>query len=321
MKEKRKFKDYFLITLKGIGMGAADVVPGVSGGTIAFISGIYEELLDAIKSVNATLFKKLFKEGIVAAWNHLNANFLVALLLGIAISFLSLAKLMQYLLDNHAVLIWSFFFGLILASTVYVGQKIKKWNIPVIIGAIVGAIVAYIITDISPAASVTYTPLWFIFVSGAVAICAMILPGISGSFILLLMGQYRYILNALTELKFDVIIVFILGAAIGLISFSNVLSWLLKRFHDITVAILTGFMLGSLNKVWPWKQVTETVLSADGKLEPLAEKNVLPQIYEQVTGLDANLAFAILLAIGGFILVFGIERLATPKNAPKSETV
>lgn len=310
MEKKRTIKDYFLISLKGIGMGAADVVPGVSGGTIAFITGIYEELINSIKSVNLSSIKALFgKKGIATFWQKINANFLLALLIGIFISVVSLAKLLEGLLENHPIQIWSFFFGLIVASAIYVGRKVDKWNVISVLFAVIGIVVAYFITTVTPAASTTDVPLWFVFISGAIAICAMILPGISGSFILLLLGQYKYILGAISEVKITVIAVFGAGAVIGLLSFSNILSWLLRKYHNATVALLTGFMIGSLNKVWPWKQAVETYTDRHGEVKPLVEKNVLPQIYEQVTGNNSELITGILLAVLGIVIVFAFEKL------------
>jgi putative membrane protein len=302
-------KKYFVLVLKGMGMGAADVVPGVSGGTIAFITGIYEELINSIKSVNHKSLKLLFTGKIAAFWQAINANFLLALVIGIGISVVSLAKLLKYILENHPELIWSFFFGLIVASAIYVAKQITKWNISAIISIIAGVAVAYFITEITPAE--TTNAYWFIFVSGAIAICAMILPGISGSFILLLLGKYEYIIGAISEFKLMVLGVFLSGAAVGIISFSNVLSWLLKKFHNQTIAVLSGFMIGSLNKVWPWKNTLETFTDRHGEIKPLIQENVLPAAYEG----DAHLISAIALAIAGFVLIFVIERMATTRES------
>ncbi|MDR1403607.1 MAG: DUF368 domain-containing protein [Tannerellaceae bacterium] len=247
----RGLKDYGLIMLKGIGMGAADVVPGVSGGTIAFIAGIYEELLDSIKSIDGNSLKLLFTGKASAFWKAINGNFLLTLVSGIAISIFSLAKLITYLLENQPVLVWSFFFGLVLASTLFVSKDIKKWDWKTILSFAVGGVIAYYITVATPAK--TPDGLWFIFLCGAIAICAMILPGISGSFILVLLGKYYHVMEAVKNLDIVIILVFICGATIGITSFSRLLSCLLRRLHDLTIAVLAGFMLGSLNKVWPWK--------------------------------------------------------------------
>lgn len=301
-------KRYLILVLKGMGMGAADVVPGVSGGTIAFITGIYEELINSIKSINHKTLKMLFTLKIAAFWKAINANFLLAIVVGIGISVVSLARLLKYILENHPELIWSFFFGLIVASAIYVAKQIRNWNISTIISLIAGIVVAYIITEITPAE--TTDAYWFIFVSGAIAICAMILPGISGSFILLLLGKYEYIIGAVSELKITVLGVFLAGAAVGIISFSNVLSWLLKKFHNQTIALLAGFMVGSLNKVWPWKNTIETFTDRHGELKPLVQQNVLPHGYNG----DPHLFWAIVLAVLGFVVIFAIERLAVEKK-------
>ncbi len=308
----RTAKDYLILVLKGMGMGAADVVPGVSGGTIAFITGIYEELINSIKSINLKALKLIFRGEIKNFWKSVNGTFLVCVLLGIGISIFSLAKGLKYLLDNHPVLVWSFFFGLIVASAIYVAKAIKKWGTATIVAGIAGIIVAYFITVTTPAEANTTT--WFIFVSGAIAICAMILPGISGSFILVLLGMYKFILDSVGNLQITVILVFLVGAAIGIVAFSNVLSWLLKKYHNQTIAVLAGFMVGSLNKVWPWKQVAETFTDRHGEIKPLVEVNVLPGSYEQITGQNAFLFGAVLLALAGFAIIFVIEGLTKPKK-------
>ncbi len=308
----RKTKSYLLLTLKGMGMGAADVVPGVSGGTIAFIAGIYEELVNSIKSINLNALKLFFSGKFAAFWKAINGNFLLAVVLGIGISIFSLAKGLEYLLHHYPILVWSFFFGLILASAIYVGGSIKKWKAGTIIAGIAGVVVAYFITAISPAeANITW---FFIFISGSIAICAMILPGISGSFILVLLGMYEFILGAVSDLNIPVLLVFIAGALIGIIAFSNLLSWLIKNYHNFTIATLTGFMIGSLNKVWPWKEVTETFIDRHNVVRPLTERNILPATYENLTGNQAWLAGALLLAIVGFGLIFAIESLTKKRK-------
>jgi putative membrane protein len=296
----RRFIDYIGLMLKGMAMGAADVIPGVSGGTIAFISGIYEELIASIHCINLQAVKKLFKEGISSFWRHINGNFLSSVLLGIAISILTLARVITFLLENHPIPVWAFFFGLILGSVYFVGKKIKRWNAGVVIAGIVGVAVAYFITVTVPAE--TPEALWFVFISGFVAICAMILPGISGSFILLLLGKYQFILESLKELKVDVIAVFIVGCAAGILLFAQVINWLFKHFHDLTVALLAGFMLGSLNKVWPWKEALE-YYEKDGKLLPLVERSISPFRFETLTGESAQLILAIGLAAAGLVII------------------
>ncbi|MFT3740801.1 MAG: DUF368 domain-containing protein [Breznakibacter sp.] len=303
----RKPNDYLMIGLKGIAMGAADVVPGVSGGTIAFISGIYEELLTSIRNLPAC-FPLIFKkgQGIAAFWRKANLNFLLVLVLGIGISFLSLIRLMTWLLEQHPIPTWAFFFGLILASTVYVFRDVEPKRTANWLALLVGAGAAYWVTVMPP--SDTPQTYWFIFLSGAIAICAMILPGISGSFILLLMGKYVFMMDALISVKIDIIVTFVAGAAIGIMLFSNVLIWLLKKYHQVTVALLGGTMIGSLNKIWPWK---ETVSSDSHDKElPLAETNVWPQKFQAVTGEDHLALHAIVSVIIGFVIVFAIEYVA-----------
>ena len=300
--EKLSAKDYTLLILKGMGMGADDVVTGVSGGTIAFIVGIYDELIDSIKSINMHSLKLLFTGKITAFWKAINANFLLSLLFGIAVSILSLAKLMTYLLTNEPVLVWSFFFGLVLASTWFVSKDIKERNWKTILGFIAGVVIAYYITIATPAE--TSTSLLFIFLCGAIAICAMILPGISGSFILVLLGKYFYIMEAVNKLDLIVLGVFAFGALLGITSFSRVLSYALKHFRNITLSVLTGFMLGSLNKVWPWKEVVETYTDTHGEVKPLVENNILPNEY---------LVEGIILMVVGFVLVYVLEKLSAKK--------
>ena len=250
MKE-RKIGDSLLLGLKGMAMGAADIVPGVSGGTIAFITGIYEELITSLNNINFRAIMILRKEGLKSFWNHINGNFFIFLLAGIAISLVSLVRIVTYLLENEPVLIWSFFFGLIIASIVLIGKRVNYWRLTTIVAILVGTVVALWISSIQTIANVDAN--WYIFLSGAIAICAMILPGISGSFILLLMGSYHMILNGLKNLDLLVIGLFGSGCVMGLISFSRLLKYLFNKFHDQTVALLTGFMIGSLYKVWPWK--------------------------------------------------------------------
>jgi len=303
----RKFANYLVIGLKGMGMGAADVIPGVSGGTIAFITGIYEELVNSIKSINASLLKTLFSKGIPAAWKQVNGNFLFSVLAGILFSIFSLARLISWLLTNHQMLVWAFFFGLIVGSAIFVGRKIRKWNALTITMLLGGTAIAYYITVATPAT--TPEGLWFIFISGAIAICAMILPGISGSFILLLMGKYEYILNAVKDLKVDVLLVFAAGCAIGIVAFSNLISWLFQKFHNATLALLTGFMIGSLNKLWPWKEVIESRLNSKGEMVPFIEKSIAPARYAEITGESTLMIPILLCALAGLILIFVFEWL------------
>lgn len=298
--------------LKGAAMGTADVVPGVSGGTIAFITGIYEELLCSIKNIDATAVKLLFSLKLGEFWRKINGNFLSSLLLGILAAAFTLAKAMTWLLENHPITVWSFFFGLIIASIVIVARRVPKWIAWNVLALALGALSAYFITTLTPAS--TPDTWWFILISGAIAICAMILPGISGAFILVLMGKYEYILTAVAELNIGILLLFAVGAVAGILSFSRMLSWLLSRFHDITIAALTGFMAGSLNKVWPWKTETFRVTSEG---TTILETNVSPNRFEMITGSDSQIWLAIGLCIAGFMLIWGIESISNriSKNA------
>jgi len=302
----RRIKDYFVLLLKGMGMGASDVVPGVSGGTIAFITGIYEELINSIKSVDLKSLRLLFSLKLKDFWKEVNGNFLLTVFLGIMISVFTLANFLEYLLINHPVYIWSFFFGLVVASAIVILKDIQTWNFITGLSFIAGLGIAYWITTISPAQSTTEN--WFVFLSGSLAICAMILPGISGSFILLLLGKYQYILNAVNELKISVLLIFILGAATGLMAFSRFLSWMLKKFRYQTIALLAGFMGGSLNKIWPWKETIEFFTDRHGEKHPLYQKNILPEV-----SLESDFIPAVLIAIGGFILIFLITGISKKK--------
>jgi len=303
---KRTLKQYLAVVLKGMGMGAADVVPGVSGGTIALISGIYEELIDSIKSINLSSVKLLLKFKFKEFAEAINFKFLLSLICGIGISIVSIAQVLIYFLETQPILLWSFFFGLIAASTILIGRKIRSKNISNLIAILAGAIVAYYITSSTP--TETSTEWWFIFLSGAIAICAMILPGISGAFILLLLGKYHFIVSALGELKIATIAIFVAGAATGILSFSNILSWLLKKYHNLTIATLTGFMFGSLNKVWPWKETVKTYTNSHGIEKPLVQVNILPSTYTEINNEASLLVWAIILAIVGFISIWLLEK-------------
>ncbi|MDT0622748.1 DUF368 domain-containing protein [Croceitalea vernalis] len=302
----RNLIDYVFITLKGIAMGAADVVPGVSGGTIAFISGIYEELISSINNINLELFKTLKKEGFKTAWKQLNGNFLLALFTGIFISLFSLAKFLSWLLENEPILLWSFFFGLVTASIFLVGKEIKRWNAIAVIALLIGTAVAYFITTLPPNENVNSLP--FLFLSGALAVCAMILPGISGAFILVLLGSYKTILDAVHERDIKMVTTVAIGAIFGLLSFARLLKWMFKNYKNTTLAILTGFILGSLNKIWPWKEVLETKVF-DDKIIPIKENSVSPLSFEG----EPQLMLAIMLAVLGFSLIFILERVASKK--------
>jgi putative membrane protein len=305
----KKPADYILLYLKGIAMGAADVIPGVSGGTVAFISGIYDELLNSIKAIDADAIKLLFRLRIADFWKKINGNFLITLFAGIITSLLSLAKLMTHLLQTQPILIWSFFFGLILVSAPLVLREIKQWTAGAVVSFIIGVVVAYYITVVTPTESPNN--LFFIFLSGALAICAMILPGISGAFILLLIGKYQYMITALIEFNIPIVLVFVTGCLVGIISFSRLLSWVLNKYHSIAVAVLAGFMIGSLNKVWPWREIKEYATNSKGEQISVFDQSILPGHYFEVTGKDPLLLQAILMMALGVFIVILIERIAT----------
>ena len=300
-------KHYLLLFLKGMAMGAADVVPGVSGGTVAFISGIYDELLHSLAQLPKAIML-LLRGRLSEAWQCANANFLLVLASGILVSVLSLARLITVLLDTQPIALWSFFFGLILVSTHIVARAVQHWRISRLVSALLGCIFAWWITVAAPV-QLDGTPLT-LFLAGAVAICAMILPGVSGSFILVLLGLYSVVLGAVKELDLLVLMIFASGCLVGLLSFSRLLNWLLTRWRDLTLAFLAGLMVGSLNKVWPWKQTVTWMTNSHGQLKPLLQDNLLPSQFAQLSGGDAQLLLAICLAISGAVLVLGLEALA-----------
>lgn len=295
----RKLTDYITIAIKGACMGAADVIPGVSGGTIAFIMGIYDEFVGSIASINAEALKLLFKGEIRKFWKHINGNFLVALVAGIGVSVVALAGLMQYLLSSHPIQTWAFFFGLIIASSIFILRGISGWKLREGLFLIFGCILGVVICTLSP----TQTPdaLWFIFLSGSIAICAMILPGISGSFILLILGKYEFIMRAISELAAGVdfgknlviIGTFLIGACVGILAFSKFLHWLLARWNKETLIVLAGFIIGSLVKVWPWSN-TEAIMNSQS-------------LTGDASMIDPQIGSAIIFALIGFCMVTGIE--------------
>ncbi len=308
MQTNRSFLSYFIITLKGMAMGAADVVPGVSGGTIAFISGIYEELIDSIAAINLKLLKTLKEEGVANAWQAANGNFLLALLIGIGISVVSLAKLLSWLLENQPIPLWAFFFGLVLASVLFVGKQVSKWNITSILALIIGAILAFFITQLQPTSGINPSA-FYLILSGALAISAMILPGISGAFILVLLGSYHIILTAVHEKQFKTIALVGIGAIVGLLTFSRILKYIFTHYKNQTLAVLTGFIIGALNKIWPWKEVLETIEIA-GKEFVIREKSVTPF---QFVG-DNQLWLALSLGVFGFLLIIMLEKWGQKKQ-------
>lgn len=295
---------YLGIAARGLAMGAADIVPGVSGGTIAFITGIYEELLETISNISLGTLKSLFSEGLAATWKKMNGNFLLALFAGVLISIFSLAKAIQYFLEFHPHLLWSFFFGLVGASIIYVGKQVGKWNVGTVISLIVGSGVAFYLTLLSPGSNIGSW--WYIMVCGSIAICAMILPGISGSFILLLLGAYPAVISAVSDRDFMTLGIFAVGCIVGLLVFSRVLNWMFKHIKDITIAVLTGFLIGSMNKLWPWKENIELLYTHSDGREDWLQTNVLPSGFAG----DPQIFMVILLAVVGFALIFLMERFA-----------
>lgn len=304
----RSLKDYALITLKGMGMGAADVVPGVSGGTIAFITGIYDELLSSLRNCNPAALLVLKNHGIQAFWQHINGNFLIALFGGVLISLKTFAALIEVALANKPVWVWSFFFGLIIASVVLLVRHVPRWRLKDAFALIVGAAVVAGISVLSPGQLPGVW--WIMFLGGFVAICAMILPGISGSFLLLLAGLYPVFIGAINDLNWLLLITFASGAACGLMTFSRFLSWLLHHYHQITVATLIGFLVGSLNVVWPWKLALETTIDRHGEVVVLKSQNVLPSAFA-AAGNESSVLVALTLCVAGIFLVLATEWLAT----------
>jgi putative membrane protein len=305
----RTIKDYIAVGFKGLAMGAADVVPGVSGGTIAFISGIYEELVVSISNINFSLLKTLQKEGFKVAWKQLNGSFLAALFIGVLISILSLAKTIKYLLENEPILLWSFFFGLVMASIIFIGKQVEKWNYKLLLLAVFGAAFGYTITIVS-STSITEINYLFLVFAGAIASCAMILPGISGSYILLLMGVYPIVMTAITNRDVKIISAIGVGVVLGLLFFSKLLKWLFSKYKNEMLVVLTGIMFGSLNKVWPWKITVTTYLNSHGETKPLLEQSISPFSFDG----DPQLMLSILLALTGFFIIIAMERVAKLKK-------
>lgn len=299
-------------------MGAADVVPGVSGGTIAFISGIYQELIDTINKVDLAFFSSWKKNGFKIAWQQINGSFLIALLLGIGISVLTFSKIITHLLASQPIMIWSFFFGLVVASIFFIGKQITTFSFSVIAFSIIGTVLSYYITIAEP--STSPDSYFYLFISGFIAIIAMILPGISGAFILLLMGSYTVVIGTINQFREGLVTLdptvllnallklgtFAIGAILGLKLFSKILHWMFDNHRNNTLALLTGFMLGSLNKVWPWKKVISTRIDSHGAEVPFLEKSILPTHFEG----DSQIITALILMVFGFLTIFILEKVA-----------
>ncbi len=299
-------RHYFILFIKGMAMGIANVIPGVSGGTIALITEIYEELISSLKSFDIKALKLLISFDFGEFIKYTNLYFLLAVFGGSVASVFSIANLFKFLFASYTILIWAFFFGLIVASVYFVGKRIKKWDLPNIIALVVGTAIAISLSFITPATE--NSNLFFVFICGIIGVSGMMLPGLSGSFILILMGNYELLMvTAITELNY-LLSIFIIGSAVGLMSFSHALAWVLKHYKDATLALLTGFILGSLNIIWPWKKIAESMI-IDGKEKVLEYHWYFPNITEKET----LIAFA--LIVFGIVVVWGLESFSPKKAA------
>lgn len=286
-------------------MGAADVVPGVSGGTIAFISGIYDELLDSLRRLTPAALLLWYREGFFRFWRHINGAFLLTLFGGVLFSIFSLANLVNYALNHHPILVWGFFFGLIVASIIYIGRQLPLRSPGVWVALVLGTLIALGISLGKPVQ--LPSEWWIMFFAGSIAICAMILPGVSGSFLLLLMGVYPVFLQAISDLNWVILMSFFAGCVTGLLLFSHLLSWLLHHYRPQTLAVLTGFLIGSLNIVWPWKHTLTSFIDRHGNPVPLVQENLLPHSYAAITGNDPQTLWVLVLMAVGVVLVLGLE--------------
>jgi len=306
-------KEYIGLFFKGVGVGAANVIPGVSGGTIALITGIFEKLINSIKSFDIKAVKLLFAGKFKSFARHVNLDFLIAVFSGVALSIISLAKLLGYLFDNYPVYVWAYFFGLILSSVYFVSKRISHWHVSVIISMIIGAAIAIIISVLNPA--VENESFIYLVLCGIVAICSMILPGLSGSFVLVLMGNYKLVMiNAVSTFRMEILIPVFIGAVVGLIAFSHFLSWIYRKFRDQTIALLTGFILGSLSILWPWQ---EPVILADAAGNPVLKegKQIISGFTKYIPGeFNREVIIVIALVLAGFITILVTEKLAKQKN-------
>lgn len=297
-------KTFFTNIFKGMAMGAANVIPGVSGGTIALITGVFERLIDAIKSFDLKALKLLLSGKISDFINYIDLWFLVSLFLGVGIAIVTLARLFKYLFVAYPVFIWAFFFGLVLASVYFVGKAVSKWNISSIITFIVGCTIAVSISVLTPASE--NDSMIYLFLCGIIAICSMIIPGLSGSFVLILLGNYQLVMiNAVSELNLKVLLPVAAGAGIGLVGFSHFLSWLLKKYHNQTIAMLTGFILGSLGILWPWKEpITQTF---GEKIKTIGYDWSIPSA-------NSEFFIALIFIILGMASIWITESLGSKKN-------
>ena len=306
--ETRSIKDYLVILVKGLCMGAADVVPGVSGGTIAFITGIYDEWLDSLKRCTPAVLLMLKNDGFRKTWHYINGNFLLALFGGILISLKTFASVVLFAMEAYPILVWAFFSGLIIASIYSLGREQTGWRLAHWLALLAGVLFVYGVSVLSPAQLPGHW--WVLFLGGFIAICAMILPGISGSFILLLAGLYPVFLNAIRDVNIIALASFGAGCLCGLILFSRVVSWLLHHYHSMTLATLIGFLVGSLNVTWPWKEVLVTTVDSHGKTIVLQQANLNPFEYAAVIGAEPHILLACVAAVMGAVVVLGTEYVA-----------
>jgi putative membrane protein len=288
---------YLGVVARGFAMGSLEIVPGVSGGTLALILGLYEELVSSVQGMlNREAIGLLFRLKVKQALDLLPWKFLAALASGVLLAAFTMSHLLEWVLQNYPALLWACFFGLIAAAILAIGKRVQKWRVPPLLAALVGAAATYLFVGLVPVQ--TPDTWWFWFLSGAIAICGMVLPGMSGSFILLLLGKYEPLLAAVTRFDLATLFLVIAGAGIGLVSFAQILGWLLKRYHDPTIAFLMGMLLGSLRKIWPWKETLEFIVDAHGNQIPIAQRNILPP------ALTWEVGAAVLLAVLGFLLIW-----------------
>jgi len=299
-------KELMTVFFKGIAMGAANVIPGVSGGTIALITGVFERLINAIKSFDIKALKLIFKADFKGFAKHTDLVFLISLFLGIGISILSLARLFDFLFHNFPVYIWSFFFGLILASIFFVGKTVSKWSWDVILVFIIGFGLALTITFLTPATQ--NESFLYLIICGIVAACSMILPGLSGSFVLILMGNYQLVMiDAINQFRLDILFPVVIGALLGLIGFSYLLSWVFRKYRNQTIAVLTGFIFGSLGIIWPWKEVITQTFGNEEKA--IGYNWLMPEI-------NSQFGIAIGIMIIGILTIWIMEKMAAKGNLP-----
>jgi len=303
----RTLVDYVGLVARGFAMGASDIVPGVSGGTMALILGIYEELIQSVRGVlNREALGHLLRFRIKQALDLIPWKFLLCVASGIFLAVFTMSYILEWVLEHYPSLLWAFFFGLVVASILTVRKQVKTWGLGPILGLVLGAVGAYILVGLVPVQ--TPNTWWFLFLSGAMAISAMVLPGISGAFILVLLGKYQFLLSAVTTRDIVPLLWVVAGAGVGIVTFAQVLGWLFKRYHDPTVAVLMGMLLGSLRKIWPWKETLETILDRHGKEIPIAQRNILPAAWTgEVMG-------AILLALLGFALIWTLTTWAARRE-------